>query len=56
VIVLDTGETGETIELQESDAIRLLGVLKSAGDSPSWLAGTLRSALDLLDPGARWAG
>jgi hypothetical protein len=50
VIILDVDATAEPTELEESDAIRLIGTLQAA----SWLTVALRSALDLLDPGAGW--
>ena len=56
VILLDMGATAGPAELEESDAIRLLGMLEASGDGPSWLAGTLRAALHLLDPDAGWIG
>ena len=52
VIILDVDATAGPTELEESDAIRLVGALEAA----SWLAAALRSALDLLDPGAGWTG
>ena len=54
VIIMDLGAADGPAELEETDAIRMLGTLKAAGDSPPWLAGALRSALDLLDPHAGW--
>jgi hypothetical protein len=54
VIILDVHATAEPTELEETDAIRLLGTMEASGDGPSWLAGALRSALDLLDPHAGW--
>jgi len=54
VIILDLRAAAEPTELEEADAIRLLGVMEASGDGPSWLAGALRSALDLLDPYAGW--
>ncbi len=54
VIVLAADTTAGPTELEESDAIRLLGTLEAAGAGPSWLSGALRSALDLLDPDAGW--
>ncbi len=51
---MDLGAADGPAELEETDAIRMLGTLKGAGDSPPWLAGALRSALDLLDPYAGW--
>jgi hypothetical protein len=55
LVILDLGTPAGPAELEESDAIRLLGTLEVAGDGPAWLVGALRSALDLLDPGAGWA-
>ncbi len=55
VIILDMGEADGPAELEETDAIRLLGTLMAASDTPPWLAGALRSALDMLDPHAGWA-
>jgi hypothetical protein len=52
VIILDVDATAAPTELEESDAIRLVGTLEAS----SWLAAALRSALDLLDPGAGWTG
>ena len=54
VVILDLGTTAGPTELEESDAIRLLGTLEVAGDGPAWLIGALRSALELLDPQAGW--
>ena len=54
VIIMDLGAANGPAELEETDAIRLLGTLKAAGGSPAWLASALRSALDLLDPHAGW--
>jgi hypothetical protein len=56
VIILDAGAPAEPAELEESAAIRLLAMLEAAGGGSSLLAGALRSALDLLDPGVSWAG
>lgn len=56
VIILDAGAPAEPAELEESAAIRLLAMLEAAGGGSSLLAGALRSALDLLDPGVGWAG
>lgn len=53
VIILMTDVSPETTELDASDAISLLGVIEAAGDRSSWLAGALRSALDLLDRDVR---
>jgi hypothetical protein len=50
VIILDVDATAEPTELEESDAIRLISTLEAA----SWLTVALRSALELLDPGAGW--
>ncbi len=55
VVILDLGTMAGPTELEESDAIRLLGTLEVAGDGPAWLTEALRSALDLLDPHAGWA-
>lgn len=55
VVILDLGTTAAPTELEESDAIRLLGTLEVAGDGPAWLIEALRSALELLDPQAGWA-
>ena len=52
VIILNVDVTAEPTELEECDAIRLVGTLEAG----SWLAAALRSALDLLDPGAGWTG
>jgi len=54
VIILDGSVPAEPTELEETDAIRLLGIMEASGDGLSWLAGALRSALDLLDPHAGW--
>ena len=54
VVLLDLGTAPGPTELEESDAIRLLGTLEVAGDGPAWLIGALRSALELLDPQAGW--
>jgi hypothetical protein len=54
VVILDLGTTAGPTELEESDAIRLLGTLEVAGDGPAWLIEALRSALELLDPQAGW--
>jgi hypothetical protein len=54
VVILDLGTPAGPTELEESDAIRLLGTLEVAGDGPAWLIGALRSALELLDPQAGW--
>lgn len=54
VIILNADTTAGPTELAESDAIRLLGTLEAVVGGPSWLGGALRSALDLLDPGAGW--
>ena len=55
VVILDPGTMAGPTELEESDAIRLLGTLEVAGDGPAWLTEALRSALELLDPQAGWA-
>lgn len=55
VVILDLGTMAGPTELEESDAIRLLGTLEVAGDGPAWLTEALRSALELLDPDAGWA-
>jgi hypothetical protein len=55
VVILDLGTRAGPTELEESDAIRLLGTLEVAGEGPAWLIEALRSALDLLDPQAGWA-
>ena len=54
VVILDLGTAAGPTELEESDAIRLLGTLEVAGDGPAWLIEALRSALELLDPQAGW--
>lgn len=54
VIILDADTTAGPTELEESDAIRLLGTVEAAAGGPSWLGDALRSALDLLDPGVGW--
>jgi hypothetical protein len=54
VVILDLGTMAGPTELEESDAIRLLGTLEIAGDGPAWLIEALRSALELLDPQAGW--
>jgi hypothetical protein len=54
VVLLDLGTAAGPTELEESDAIRLLGALEVAGDGPAWLTEALRSALELLDPRAGW--
>src|SRR5580704_7152378 len=54
VVILDLGTAAGPTELEESDAIRLLGTLEVAGDGPAWLIEALRSALELLDPLAGW--
>ncbi len=54
VVILDLGTMAGPTELEESDAIRLLGTLEVAGDGPAWLTEALRSALELLDPHAGW--
>jgi hypothetical protein len=54
VVILDLGTMAGPTELEESDAIRLLGTLEVAGDGPAWLIEALRSALELLDPQAGW--
>jgi hypothetical protein len=54
VIILDMGEAAGATELEESDAIRMVGTLEAAADGTSWLAAALRSALELLDPGVGW--
>ena len=54
VVLLDLGTAAGPTELEESDAIRLLGALEVAGDGPAWLIEALRSALELLDPRAGW--
>lgn len=54
VVLLDLGTTAGPTELEESDAIRLLGTLEVEGEGPAWLIGALRSALELLDPRAGW--
>ncbi len=54
VIILDPDTAAGPTELAESDAIRLLGTLEASAGGPSWLGDALRSALDLLDPGAGW--
>lgn len=54
VVLLDLGTGAGPTELEESDAIRLLGTLEVAGEGPAWLIGALRSALELLDPQAGW--
>jgi hypothetical protein len=54
VVIVDLGTTAGPAELEESDAIRLLGTLEVAGDGPAWLIEALRSALELLDPQAGW--
>lgn len=55
VVILDLGTPAGPTELEESDAIRLLGTLEVAGDGPAWLIEALRSALELLDPQVGWA-
>jgi hypothetical protein len=55
VVLLDLGTSAGPTELEESDAIRLLGALEVAGEGPAWLTEALRSALELLDPRAGWA-
>ena len=54
VIILGADTMAGRTELAESDAIRLLGTLEAAAEGPSWLGDALRSALELLDPGAGW--
>lgn len=54
VIILGADTAAEPTEMGESDAIRLLGTLEAAAAGPSWLGDALRSALELLDPGAGW--
>ena len=54
VIILGADTIAGPAELEESDAIRLLGTLEAAAGGPSWLGDALRSALELLDPGAGW--
>ncbi len=54
VIILGADTAAGPTEMGESDAIRLLGTLEAAAAGPSWLGDALRSALELLDPGAGW--
>ena len=54
MIILDMDEAAGPTELEESDAIRMVGTLEAADDGTSWLAAALRSALELLDPGVGW--
>jgi hypothetical protein len=54
-IILKVDAEAEPIELAENDAIRMVGTLQAEAGGPSWLSVALRSALDLLDPGAGWA-
>jgi hypothetical protein len=54
VVIVDLGTTAGPAELEESDAIRLLGTLEVAGEGPAWLIGALRSTLELLDPQVGW--
>jgi hypothetical protein len=53
-IIMATDVADRPVELAESDAIRMVGVLESAAGGVSWLSAALRSALDLLDPGVGW--
>jgi hypothetical protein len=51
IVAMDTAEP--PVELDESAAILMVGVLERAAGE-AWLSASLRSALDLLDPGAGW--
>jgi hypothetical protein len=53
-IIMAAGLAEPPVELEEGDAIRMVGVLEGAAGGPSWLSAALRSALDLLDPGVGW--
>lgn len=54
-IILKVDAEAEPMELAENDAIRMVGTLQREAGRPSWLIVALRSALDMLDPGAGWA-
>jgi hypothetical protein len=54
-IILKVDAEAEPMELAENDAIRMVGTLQGEAGRPSWLIVALRSALDMLDPGAGWA-
>lgn len=54
VIILNMDAAAGPIELGEDDAIRMVGRLEAEAGGTSWLTAGLRSALDLLDPGAGW--
>jgi hypothetical protein len=53
-IIMATNVAERPVELAESDAIRMVGVLEGSAGGVSWLSAALRSALDLLDPGVGW--
>lgn len=53
-VIIATDAAEPPVELEESGAIRMVGVLERAGGGVSWLSAALRSALDLLDPGVGW--
>ena len=55
-IILKVDAEAEPMELAENDAIRMVGTLQREAGRPSWLIAALRSALEMLDPGAGWAG
>ncbi len=55
-IILKVDAEAEPMELAENEAIRMVGTLQGETGRPSWLIVALRSALDMLDPGAGWAG